>query len=475
MREYDAVIVGSGPNGLGAAIVLARAGLSVLVCEAKATLGGGARTEALTLPGYLHDICSAIHPLGVGSPFFRTLPLTQFGLQWIEPPVALAHPLDDGSAAMLVRSLDETVRSFGVDGPAYRRLVSPFVERWAALAEDILGPLPIPPRHPILMSRFGLVALPPARLLATTCFKQARTRGLFAGLAAHSFVPLEYTATASFGLVLAILSHALNWPIPRGGAGEIARAMAAYLESLGGKIETNRPIAALSDLPSARTVLLDVSPRQFLNIVGERLPNAYREALGRYRYGPGIFKIDWALSGSVPWTAPECRQAGTVHLGGTLEEIARGERRSWYGQTPDRPLVLFAQQSLFDPTRAPNGKQTGWAYCHVPNGSTVDMTEAIEQQVERFAPGFRDLILARHTINTAQLQVHNPNMIGGDINGGVQDIWQLFTRPMLRANPYTTPIDGVFLCSASTPPGGGVHGMCGYHAAQAALQYLKRW
>ncbi len=473
MPEYDVIVVGSGPNGLAAAIELARAGYSVVVLEAKETAGGGVRTAELTLPGFLHDICSAIHPLGVGSPFFRTLPLEKYGLQWIEPPAALAHPLDDGSAALLVRSLETTGQTLGPDAAAYKRLMAPFVGRWKDLADDILGPFPIPPRHPLLLARFGLVALPSARILADLFFKAPHARALFAGIAAHSFIPLEYTASASFGLVLALLGHAFNWPMPRGGSQEIVRAMLAVLGSLGGKVVTNQPVASLADLPPTRAVLLDVTPRQFVRLAGDRLPGGYRKGLERYRYGPGIFKIDWALSGPVPWKAPECRQAGTVHLGGTFEEIARGERQSWNGKTPETPLVLFAQQSLFDSTRAPDGKHTGWAYCHVPHGSTMDMTEVIERQVERFAPGFRDLILARHTINTAQLEDHNPNMIGGDINGGIQDIRQLFTRPMLRLNPYSTPLDGVFLCSSSTPPGGGVHGMCGYHAARAALHYLQ--
>lgn len=468
MPDYDAIIVGAGPNGLAAAIELARAGWSVLLCEAREIIGGGARTEALTLPGFLHDVCSAIHPLGLASPFFRSLPLDQFGLEWIQPEIALAHPFDNDSPALLYTSLEKTGETLGVDAAAYRRLMQPFVKNWDRLAVDILGPLPIPPHYPFLLARFGLPALLPARWLAERLFTGHKARALFAGMAAHSFIPLEQVATASFGMVLGILGHAVGWPLPRGGSQSIVNAMAAYLSSLGGKIQTGIPVSSISQLPSARAYVFDVTPRQLLRIAGDQLPPGYRRKLESYRYGPGIFKIDWALKETIPWKAPVCGRAGTVHLGATLEEIALSERSSYEGRIPEKPLVLFAQQSVFDPTRAPEGQHTGWAYCHVPAGSTVDMTERIENQIERFAPGFRDLILMRKTTNTAQYQQYNANYIGGDINGGVQNLRQLFTRPTWRT--YSTPNPLIFLCSSSTPPGGGVHGMCGYHAARTVLR-----
>lgn len=465
---YDAIIVGAGPNGLAAAIELARAGWSVLLCEARERVGGGARTEELTLPGFLHDICSAIHPLGMGSPFFRSLPLNEYGLEWIQPEIALAHPFDNDSPALLHHSLDATAAGLGVDGAAYRRLVQPFVRRWDALAAEILGPLQIPPRHPFLLAQFGLGALMPTTLLVNTLFRNPKTRAMFAGLAAHSFLPLEQVATASFGMVLGILGHAFGWPIPRGGSQSIANAMAAYLESLGGKIQTGMPIESLEQLPPARAYLFDVTPRQLLRIAGEHLPTGYRRKLEGYRYGPGIFKVDWALREPVPWAEVDCRRAGTIHIGATLEEIVVSERNAVQGKISEKPFVLFAQQSLFDDTRAPAGQHTGWAYCHVPNGSTVDMTERIEAQVERMAPGFRDVILARSTKNTVQYEAYNANLIGGDINGGIQDLRQLFNRPTWRT--YSTPNSSIFMCSSSTPPGGGVHGMSGYHAARLVLK-----
>ncbi len=472
MPDYDAVVVGAGPNGLAAAIVLARAGWSVIVYEANATIGGGARTMELTLPGFRHDICSAIHPLGVGSPFFRSLPLDQYGLEWIHPDTPLAHPLGDGTAVLLERSFEATGATLGQDASAYRRLMKPYADNWNKLADDILGPFPFPPRHPFLTARFGLVALPPATWLAKTAFKGERARALYAGMAAHSIMSLRKWVSASFGVVMGILAHAVGWPMPRGGSQSISNALAAYLQSLGGTIVTGTPINSIEDLPSHRAALFDVTPRQLLCIAGNRLPDGYKRQLERYRYGPGVFKIDWALSGPVPWKAPECARAGTVHLGGPMDEIVTAEQEVWDGKIPEKPFVLFAQQSLFDETRAPQGKHTGWGYCHIPNGSTVDMTERIERQIERFAPGFRDLILERHTISPAQLQEHNQNYIGGDINGGVQDLGQLFTRPALRLVPYSTPVKGIYLCSSSTPPGGGVHGMCGYHAARAVLRAM---
>lgn len=469
---YDAIIVGAGPNGLAAAITLAKAGCRVLVLEAKATVGGGMRTAALTLPGFQHDICSAIHPLGLGSPFFRALPLADFGLTWLQPPIPVAHPLDNGTAVALHRSFDDTAASIGVDGRAWRRLFEPVAATWETLAPLLLGPFPVP-RAPIALAQLGVRAIWPAVGLANWLFQEERAKALFAGLAAHAILPLEQPLTAAFGLMLGALGHVVGWPLPRGGSQQITDALAGYLRSLGGEIVVNHPVQTLAELPTAQAILLDVTPRQLIQIAGERLPTGYRRQLEKYRYGAGVFKIDYALSGPVPWRAPECHQAGTVHLGGMMAEVAASERAIGHGQHPERPYVLVAQQSLFDETRAPTGQQTLWAYCHVPNGSTVDMTARIENQLERFAPGFRDLILARHVHNTADFQRYNANYIGGDINGGVQDLTQFWTRPTLRLNPYTTPVKGLYLCSASTPPGGGVHGMCGYHAAQAALRRMR--
>lgn len=468
----NAIIVGAGPNGLAAAITLARAGWSVQVIEGKDTIGGGTRTQELTLPGFYHDICSAIHPLALGSPFFKSLPLSDYGLEFIQPPYALAHPFDDAPPALLMRSVENTAENLGEK--SYVWLMRPYAEHWDKLAGDILGPLPIPPKHPLLMARFGLTALPSAKLLTDVLFKTSRARGFFAGNAAHSLLDLHTIPTASFGLVLLAAGHALGWPIPRGGSQAITRAMAAYLESLGGKIQTGWIVQDIDELPPASAVLFDLTPRQILKIAGKRLPENYKKRLGKFRYGAGVFKIDWALREPIPWKDEAAKHAGTVHLGGTFEEIARSEHLIHRGKVSDRPFVLVAQQSCFDPTRAPAGQHTGWAYCHVPHGYTGDMTEAIENQMERFAPGFREVILARHTISAAELEQHNPNYIGGDINGGIPDIWQLFTRPVMSTNPYRMPAEGLFICSSSTPPGGGVHGMCGYYAAQAALNTIKR-
>jgi phytoene dehydrogenase-like protein len=469
MTDHDAVVVGSGPNGLAAAIELARAGRAVLVLEAAEEIGGGLRSAEATLPGFVHDLCSAIHPMAAASPFFRSVPLAEHGLEWIEPPAPLAHPLDGGSAAMLLRSVEETAAGLGVDARAYVKLFRPLVDDWPRLEEAVLGPLVRIPRHPFALARFGLDGLRPASSFARRSFSGEPARALFAGLAAHSILPLEQLATTSFGLILGLTGHAVGWPLPRGGSQKIADALASYLRSLGGEVVTGRPVESLAEL-KARTILCDVTPRQFLDLAGDRLGGRYRRALERYRYGPGVFKLDWALSGPIPWTAAKCAEAGTVHLGGTLDEIATSERAPERGATTDRPFVLLAQPTMFDPSRAPDGQHTAWAYCHVPNGSAVDMTEPIERQIERFAPGFGERVLARHVSAPADLERRNANLVGGDISGGSNDLRQLVARPALRANPYSTPLDGVYLCSSSTPPGGGVHGMCGYLAAQTALR-----
>jgi phytoene dehydrogenase-like protein len=471
--DYDAIIVGSGPNGLAAAITLARAGRSVLVLESEATFGGGMRSAEITLPGFTHDICSAIHPLGAGSPFFRDLPLAEHGLEWIFPPGAVAHPFEDGTAVVLERTLEATARTLGTDADAYGRLMTSLVAGWPLIGDDLLAPLR-PPRHPILFTRFGLKAMQSARGLARRTFREEKARGFFAGLAAHAILPLESLFTASFGLVLGVLGHTIGWPLPRGGSQRIADAMVSCLRSLGGELITGTRVESVDDLPPARAVLLDVTPRQLLKIAGHRFPGGYRRQLERYRYSPGSFKLDWALEGPIPWKAPECTRAATVHLGATLEEICVSERAAWSRQPAERPYVLVAQQSLFDSTRAPEGKHTGWAYCHVPQGSDFDMTERIEAQVERFAPGFRERILARHAMGPGALERYNSNYVGGDIGGGANDLFQLFTRPVPRLNPYTTPAKGIFLCSSSTPPGAGVHGMCGYFAAQTALEAIRQ-
>jgi phytoene dehydrogenase-like protein len=466
-REYDGVVVGSGPNGLAAAIVLAQAGKSVLVLEAQEQIGGGTRSKALTRPGFTHDVCSAVHPMAVASPFFRTLPLHEHGLEWIHPPYPLAHPLDDGPAALLDHDLDKTCQSLGADGMAYRRLVGFLAANWGSLKDALLSPIGIPNR-PLQMARFGLHAMLPAITFASSHFKSERARALFAGLAAHSMMPLGSWGTAAIGLVLAAQAHLGGWPIAKGGSQRIADALGSYLASLGGEIVASVRVRSLKELPPSRVVLCDLSPRGLLEIAAEKLPGGYRRALERYEYGPAAFKVDWALRAPIPWKAPQCAQAGTVHIGASLPEIVDAERGLCGNEAPERPFVLLSQPSLFDPSRAPAGCHTAWAYCHVPSRCERDMTSRIEDQVERFAPGFKNLVLARSTKSPAQMESENSNLVGGNITGGANSLRQLFLRPTFRQ--YETPVKGLFLCSASTPPGGGVHGMCGYHAAKRALK-----
>ena len=470
-HKYDAIVIGAGPNGLAAAIVIARAGRSVCLYEANATIGGGSRSAELTLPGFVHDVCSAVHPLAAGSPFFSQLPLQKHGLEFVYPPAALAHPFDDGTAILLVRSLEVTAERLGKDGAAYRKLLSPFVEGWDELVVDLLAPIGIP-RHPFAMARFGLSGIRSAKAFAESKFQEDKTRTMFAGLAAHSFLSLDQAGTTAFGLVLGILAHTTGWPVTRGGSQTVANALGSYLNELGGEIVTNHRVESLADLPQSRATLCDVTPRQLARMAGSLLPGGFRRRLERYRYGPAAFKMDWALSAPVPWKAAECATAATVHLGGSLAEIVESEWNASHQRHSEKPFILVAQPSLFDPTRAPGGQHTLWAYCHVPNGSTVDMTDAIERQIERFAPGFRDCILARSVLTPADLERHNANLVGGDINGGIQDLSQMFLRPTVRM--YSTAVKNLYLCSSSTPPGGGVHGMCGFHAARTALRKTLR-
>jgi phytoene dehydrogenase-like protein len=469
--DLDAVIVGSGPNGLAAAVALAEAGLAVRVFEREDEIGGGTRSAELTLPGFVHDVCSAVHPMGILSPYLRGLPLAKHGLEWVLPPASVAHPLDDRDPVMLYRSLDETSEGLGADGAAYRRLLAPLLRSPHDLLADLLAPLRIP-GGPLQMLRFGLRAIWSANRLARMAFRDEAARALFAGCAGHSILPLSHPLTSAFGILFALAGHVAEWPVAKGGSGAITRALASYFESLGGSIETGTSVARLKDLPDARAVLFDTDPRQLSEIAGDELPAGYRRRLGRYRYGPGVFKVDWALDGPIPWRDPRCLEASTVHVGGGLEEICASERDMYHGRHSDRPFLIVCQQSDFDTSRAPDGKRTGYAYCHVPHGSTLDRTDVIEAQIERFAPGFRDCILARHTMDTKAFGAYNPNCVGGAITGGVADLFQLFTRPVARFDPYSTPNPRLYLCSAATPPGGGVHGQCGYWAAQSVLRRL---
>jgi phytoene dehydrogenase-like protein len=473
-RAVDAVVVGAGPNGLAAAIELARAGHSVTVLEAASTAGGGARSDARTLPGFLHDACSAIYPFGRTSPFFAAAGLERHGLRWIEPPAPIGHPLDDGTAVLLERDVEATAATLGEDRDAYRRLFAPLVGSFDGLLPDILAPfhIPLSPRRAIRLGLFGLIALQPATTLARR-FNGDRARALFAGAAAHSVLRLTEPVSGASALVMLASAHHDGWPFPAGGAGRIPEALTQELRALGGTLETGRYVQQLSDLPAHRVALFDTSPRQLLRVAGDRLPGRYRRALERFRMGPGVFKVDLAIDGSIPWRAQELARAGTVHLGGTLEEIARSEAQIAAGRPADRPFVLLAQQSLFDRSRAPEGQNTVWAYCHVPNGSTADVTESILAQIERFAPGFRERILATTITTPAELEAYNANNLGGDVAGGRNNLGQLFTRPAWRLDPYSTPDRSIFICSASTPPGGGVHGMSGYHAARSAIPRLR--
>ncbi|MEX2456830.1 MAG: NAD(P)/FAD-dependent oxidoreductase [Balneolaceae bacterium] len=464
---YDAIIIGSGPNGLSAAIRLALEGLSVKVFEASETIGGGMRTKELMQSGFKHDICSAIHPLAASSPFLKQLPLGDFDLEWITPEFPVAHPMDNGDAVVMHHSMKETMEELGNDGEKYRSAMEPIVENWDTLTKDFLGPLRFPKR-PVDLALFGLKALQPASLFQKR-FKDERAKALFGGLAAHSILPLNAISTSAIGLVLGAAGHSVGWPLPKGGSQSIADAMKYYFISLGGEVETGVEVTSIDQLPKATSYLFDLTPKQLIEIAGDRLPEAYINMLKKYRYGSGVFKIDYILKEPVPWKDSRCNRAGTVHLGGTFDEIAASEKIMDEGGIPDNPYVLVAQQSLFDDTRTPDDRHTLWAYCHVPNGSTVNMTQRIENQIERFAPGFRDIVEERQTMNTDQFHEYNANYFGGDINGGRQDIWQLFTRPVSLVHPYATPAEGIYVCSSSTPPGGGVHGMCGYHAADLVL------
>ncbi|MGJ1407519.1 phytoene desaturase family protein [Sphingobacterium siyangense] len=468
MRRFDAIIIGSGPNGLAAAITFQQQGLSTLLIEGADTVGGGMRTKELTLPGFRHDVCSAIHPMAMASPFFRTLPLEAYGLSFVKPTYAAAHPLENGETGILYHSLAETIKGLGPDGESYRKLVEKVATHWEDLAADIMGPLSLP-KHPLRLASFGLDALQPASW-TTKRFASAQAKALWAGMAAHGIQPLSNWTTSAIAIVLAAVGNTYGWQIPIGGSQSIADALLSYYKSLGGEIQMGFWVEDVRDLPSHKVLLCDITPRQLLAFKGIELGSAYRRRLEGFRQGMGVFKVDWALSEKTPFKDRRCQQAATVHLGNTYAEIAENERLSHLGKQVDKPFVLFAQQSAFDSSRAPDGKHTGWAYCHVPNGSRVDYTEAIENQIERFAPGFKDTILAKHTFSPAELELYNPNYIGGDINGGIMDITQLYSRPILALNPYRTSVDSIYLCSSSTPPGGGVHGMCGFHAARTALK-----
>ncbi|MEX2512642.1 MAG: NAD(P)/FAD-dependent oxidoreductase [Cyclobacteriaceae bacterium] len=470
MKDFDAVVVGTGPNGLAAGIVLVEQGLKVLAIEGKDQIGGGMRTQALTLPGFHHDVCSAIHPMAVAAPFLKTLPLEKYGLELLHPQVLAAHPFQDGSASALYHSLDKTAENLGRDQETYLRLMNPLINHWEDLSADFLAPLKIP-KNPFQLAKFGLKALQPAHFFAKR-FVEDKTKGLWAGMAAHGIQPLDNLATSAIALVLMAAGHVAGWPVFKGGSEALATALSKYFMEKGGEIQTGWMVKNLAELPPSKAILFDLGPKQLLEIAGERFSPFYKWQLNRYRYGMGVFKMDFALEGPIPWIAPEARAAGTVHLGGKMEAIRRAEALIWKGQYADDPYVLVAQQSLVDPSRAPEGKHTAWAYSHVPSSSTRDLSKVIIDQIEKSAPGFRKLILAQSTMNCKEIQDYNPNYIGGDINGGVQDITQIFTRPTVSLSPYRTSAKGIYICSSSTPPGGGVHGMCGFHAAKRVLKDL---
>ena len=470
--EFDAVIIGSGPNGLSAGIVLAQAGYSVLMLEAAATVGGGMRTAELTLDGYKHDICSAVHPMGYLSPYFKQLNLEKYGLEWVFPEVSVAHPLDDEPAVILEKSVAKTASNLGADGKRYQRIMQPFADRIDDLFQDMLKPLGMP-SSPFLFTRFGMRALLPASTYARIAFKEKRLKALFAGCAAHSILPFNKLFTTALGLIFLASGHGVDWPFPKGGSQALANALRDCFVEAGGTVQLSTKIDRFDQLPEARAYLFDTDPWQLASIAEDKLPASYKKRLRRYNFGPGVFKIDLALSEPIPWADPNCHKASTVHVGGTLEEIEASEKEIWQGQHSTTPYVLIAQQSHFDDTRAPAGKHTCWAYCHVPNGSDQNMSQVIKNQIERFAPGFQDTILAEHEMNTSAFQTYNANYVGGAVTGGAADITQLFTRPALRFDPYSTPNDKIYICSASTPPGGGVHGMNGYYAAQSVLKKLR--
>lgn len=469
--KYDAIVVGSGPNGFAAAISLQSAGLSVLLIEGKESLGGGVRSAELTLPGFIHDVCSSVYPLGEDSPVFKQFHLKQFGLEYLKPEYAVAHPFDDGSAAIIQSSIEKTAAQFGEDAENYKRIFSPLVEEWPSIRSAFLGPLHAS-AYSNAKAKFAYYAISSGRHFAKHQFTTNKPQSAFAGMAAHSMLPLNTLTSSSIAIVLNAMAHINGWPIPKGGAQQITNALASCFKNLGGEIQTGFMVNTLQQLPPSKVVLLDVTPAQLLSIAGDQFSKLYKWQLKRYKYGVGVFKIDWALSQSVPFTNIQCRKAATIHIGGSFQEIYKSEKMISNQQHAEKPFVLFVQPGVIDKSRAPDGKQTAWAYCHVPNGSTTDMTDAIEKQVERFAPGFRDCILARHAMNTQGVETYNPNYIGGDINGGAATLSQLFTRPVLRLSPYRTSAKGVYVCSSSTPPGGGVHGICGYYAARRALKDL---
>jgi phytoene dehydrogenase-like protein len=471
--EYDAVLVGSGPNGLAAAVTLARNGLRVLVIEGRAQIGGGTRTAELTLPGFHHDVCSSVHPMGVASPFFRSMPMEEYGVEWLVPEISAAHPMDGGKAVAAYLSLEETATLLGEDGSAYRTLLEPALKQWDEILPDLLAPLHFPEK-PVEYVRTGAIGMLPATWSASAFFRTEEARALYAGMAGHSILSLKEPMSSAYGYMMLLSAHAVGWPVAKGGSQMITAALTRMLEAMGGEVRTGHFVKSMDELPPAKAVLFDTSPRAMVAIAGERLPSLYRSALERFRLGAGVFKVDWALDAPIPWTNELCGRSATVHLGGTMAEIAASEQAVRRGKISDSPYCILTQPSLIDASRAPAGKHTAWAYCHVPNGATVDMTAAIEAQVERFAPGFGERVLARHTMTPAYLEAYNPNYIGGDINGGIQDLIQHFVRPTISASPYRTPGKGIYLCSSSTPPGGGVHGMCGLHAANAVLQDIER-